>query len=381
MVNPETLVAALGGNAKSTTEATRLKIQDSLRGAAEAIETPHDTMLRFFNQQMEITVIRAGCDLGLFKALSASERPLSSAELAASANANTLLVGRLLRYLASIRVITETGKDSYASNNVSQALADPRIHDAMYYTFNIGGPAYQALPDFLKEHNYENRTGGKCAWQKGFNTDMDFFPWAKQHPESLGWFQSLMSVPREGDWLDVVPFDKEAASVGEERALFVDVGGSIGHQSARLRHKYPQLPGRIIVQDLEETIKNAPAVPGVEFMTHNFFNEQPVKGARYYYLRTVLHDWEDDKGEEILRNIVPAMAPDSQILIDEMVLPTTGAHWFSACLDLHMYTMLGAMERNVDQWKALLDRAGLRLVELRTYMQSMSHSIIVAEPK
>lgn len=30
-------------------EAARLKMQDSLRGAAEAMETPNDTMLRLFN--------------------------------------------------------------------------------------------------------------------------------------------------------------------------------------------------------------------------------------------------------------------------------------------------------------------------------------------
>ena len=30
-------------------EASRLKLQDSLRSAAEAMETPNDTMLRLFN--------------------------------------------------------------------------------------------------------------------------------------------------------------------------------------------------------------------------------------------------------------------------------------------------------------------------------------------
>lgn len=110
------------------------------------------------------------------------------------------------------------------------------------------------------------------------NTDLDFFPWVKQHPEKLKWFQQLMSVPREGEWLDVVPFTEALASVEPDRVLFVDIGGSIGHQCARLKAKYPNLPGRIIVQDLEETIKAAPPIDGVEFMVHDFFNPQPVKG-------------------------------------------------------------------------------------------------------
>ena len=40
-------------------EASRLKMQDSLRSAAEAMETPNDTMLRLFNG------VSAGC--GMFQ--------------------------------------------------------------------------------------------------------------------------------------------------------------------------------------------------------------------------------------------------------------------------------------------------------------------------
>jgi hypothetical protein len=95
----------------------------------------------------------------------------------------------------------------------------------------------------------------------------------------------------------------------------------------------------------------------------------------------VLHDWDDEKSLEILKNLIPALGPDSQILIDDMVLPNTGVHWFSACLDLHMLTMLGARERTVDQWHSLLDRAGLKVVEIQTYMPTMRHSLITAALK
>ena len=88
-----------------------------------------------------------------------------------------------------------------------------------------------------------------------------------------------MSVPREGDWLDVVPFMQETTSLEPERVHFVDVGGSFGHQCARLKAKYPDLPGRIVLQDLPETIKQARPIEGVEFMAHDFFTPQPVKGV------------------------------------------------------------------------------------------------------
>jgi hypothetical protein len=75
------------------------------------------------------------------------------------------------------------------------------------------------------------------------------------------------------------------------------------------------------------------------------------------------------------------MAPDSQILIDEMVVPNTGAHGWPAGQDLQMMMMFGAMERTVDQWNELLNQAGLRAVEIKTYAPVLRTSIIFAQPK
>ncbi|KAL8770158.1 MAG: hypothetical protein Q9209_004000 [Squamulea sp. 1 TL-2023] len=371
---------SLNGTANHIDERSRLKLQDNLRSAAENMETANDTMLRLFNANLEVTVAKVGVDLGLFKALAATDGSLSVDDFVArQPGADPVLLERLFRYLASVRMITETGKGLYAANQVSRTLADDSIEGSLQYIFNIGNPVYQAIPAFLQEKNFQANTNGEFAWHKASSTDLDFFPWAKQHPLQLSYFQKLMSVPRDGEWFDVVPFLDDCAP---DRAYFVDIGGNIGHQSRRLKAKYPSLPGRIICQDLPETIESAPPmVAGVEMMPYDFFTPQPVQNAKYYYLRTVLHDWPDDKAETILKNVVSAMGPDSKILIDEMVLPNTGVHWWSACLDLHMYAMLGAMERNVDQWTSLLDRCGLKIVETRTYMPVMRNSVIVATQK
>lgn len=47
IINP--IRTAMNGNAQAMSEVSRLKLQDSLRAAAESLETPHDTMLRLFN--------------------------------------------------------------------------------------------------------------------------------------------------------------------------------------------------------------------------------------------------------------------------------------------------------------------------------------------
>ena len=131
----------------------------------------------------------------------------------------------------------------------------------------------------MQQTRFQTPPGTECAWQQSVKTDMDFFPYYKQRPEQLSYFQKLMSVPRDGEWFDVVPFAEEAANVSSDHALFVDIGGSIGHQSKRLRLKYPTLSGRVIVQDLPESVNVATPAQGVEFMAYDFFTPQPVHGT------------------------------------------------------------------------------------------------------
>jgi hypothetical protein len=84
---------------------------------------------------------------------------------------------------------------------------------------------------------------------------------------------------------------------------------------------------------------------------------------------------------QILSSIVPALSAGSQVLIDEVVLPETGAHVWPAGLDLQMLTLFGASERTAPQWDALLDRAGLRAVRVEKYGPVYAGCVIFAERK
>jgi hypothetical protein len=75
------------------------------------------------------------------------------------------------------------------------------------------------------------------------------------------------------------------------------------------------------------------------------------------------------------------MDSGSLILIDEMVLSNKGVPWQATQIDLTMMSALAAQERTIEQWYALLDRAGLKIVEIQTYEPALQDSIIVAVPK
>jgi demethylsterigmatocystin 6-O-methyltransferase len=103
-------------------------------------------------------------------------------------------------------------------------------------------------------------------------------------------------------------------------------------------------------------------------------------GAKYYYMRNILHDYPDDKCLVILKHLKEAMGPDSAILIDDMIIPETGAHWQATQIDMVMMTALAATERTIDQWHALLAAAGLTAKKIVQYTISLGDSIIVAVP-
>lgn len=107
------------------------------------------------------------------------------------------------------------------------------------------------------------------------------------------------------------------------------------------------------IQDLDPTIERLP---------HDFFTEQPIKGARAYYMHSVMHDWPDDICRSILRRIAEAMKPGySKILINDSLIPSAGAHWENTACDVSMMALLSSLERSERQWFELIEGGGLGL--------------------
>lgn len=94
-----------------------------------------------------------------------------------------------------------------------------------------------------------------------------------------------------------------------------------------------------------------------------------------------MHDWPDNECAKILQNIIDVMDADSRILIDDTVIPDTGATWQSTMADISMMIGLAGKERTNQQWKALADRVGLRIEEIYSYTASTYTSIVVLSLK
>lgn len=285
--------------------------------------------------------------------------------------------------MASVGIIKETGEDTFAANSQTHTLAQPGYRGGIYHFFDNCGPVFQALPNFLAENKYQDiNDDAKTAFQKAFPTDLPAFQWLPTQPERFGPLQQVMMVQGAAGtpWFSVFPFEKELGDFSGPHA-FVDVGGGFGHQCVALKQAYPQLKDRIVLQDLPQTLEHLPPpfaaqLDGIEKSAHNFFEPQPIKEAKFYYLRNVLHDWPDEKCVEILKHISAVLGPESQILIDEMVLPNAGVPWEAATIDITMMASLGSRERTLKEWHALLDAAGLKAQRIDTYTLRRQDSVI-----
>jgi len=343
----------------------------NLHQLAYSLEDVNDTVIRLGHLTLQHAVVRTGVDLKLYDLLCASKSPLSVDEIAKATGAKPQLTGRLLRFLASVDVIKETSKDTFTSNNVTKNLTIPGSPGGICHSFETVAPQYHALPTYLKKVNYESPTDPEhTVFQDAFNFEGPAFKWFEDHPENLAYFQEYMSGRRQTiaqTWLSVYPVEAETKGVDPSAPLFVDIGGSIGHICAQFKEIHPNIPGRVILQDLPENIAAALLTPGVEVTAHDFFKPQPIKDAKYYYLAHVLHDWSDRPSRDILGHTKAAMGKDSVILIDEMVLPDTGVHSNVTSIDLEMMCAMASAERTQSQWDELFASVGLKRVETRLY--------------
>ncbi|KAJ4309515.1 hypothetical protein N0V94_008899 [Neodidymelliopsis sp. IMI 364377] len=147
-------------------------------------------------------------------------------------------------------------------------------------------PAFLALNCVLK--NPEEK---KTAFQIGHHSAENFSTWLEAHPIQHNAFHRFVQAQSSSlpTWLSAVPFNTEdAQNTTTDDIVFVSVNGGNGAQCALLKQTFPNLQGRIILQDQPAVLASAPSVPGMETMAHDFMAEQPVHGSLPFSLSLFL---------------------------------------------------------------------------------------------
>ena len=161
-------------------------------------------------------------------------------------------------------------------------------------SYDLFFPIGAVLPQYMREtgvYQFPTRPEEKSPFFYAHN--LSFWDFFDKYPEHRRDLDEYLSVRRKGlnQWHEMFPM---ASILGlnlkcdPEAVLFVDVGGGKGHEATSLRQAHPDIPGRLILQDLPSMIERVRANPpeGIELMPYDFFTLQPVKGERTSDLRS-----------------------------------------------------------------------------------------------
>jgi hypothetical protein len=104
-----------------------------------------------------------------------------------------------------------------------------------------------------------------------------------------------------------------------------------------------------------------------EFISGSFFDSVPA-GADAYIIKSVIHDWDDERSITILRNCRAAMRGNARLLVLEVIVPDEiGVSPLDAMIasgDLNMLVNTGGCERTEADYRKLLEKAGLRVEQI-----------------
>ncbi|KAK3679514.1 hypothetical protein LTR78_001075 [Recurvomyces mirabilis] len=373
--NPLGLLTQASATAsQAVTTQGRAAALKAARALVNALEAPEEKIVRIsWGEPMLFLATRLGIDLKLFAKLQEATSPdCTCDELAKETGCDEVLLSRLLKHLATGAIVKETAVDRYAATPTSNLLATPEGAGPVVNCFSSLGKVESNVVEYFQKRDWKNPTDkDDSPFKYGAKTDLHYFQWVFQpdNQEEAGAFLNHMKLLSSGPrWYDTVPVEEIfGTSCGPSDVLLVDVGGNAGHDITKFHQANPNLQGKLILEDLPQTIESidAKAIAPVEPLAHDFFTEQPVKGAKAYYLKMILHDWPDSACHDILSNLKPALkAGYSKILINETVIPDKGAEWYATGLDLLMMVTHSAHERREREWKALVKGAGLKVVKI-----------------
>ncbi|NEA30574.1 methyltransferase [Streptomyces sp. SID13031] len=294
--------------------------------------------------------LSVAAELGLSDELATGPRTV--AELATAVGADEETLARLVRVLVTVGVYADN--DGAVSNTpLGEGLRSGVPGTQRPLARTLQDPALWAAWGHL---GHSVRTG-ETAFEALHGVDV--WTYRQRQPEHNAIFNDNMTAR---SW-------KIAGAVAAAYDFsgfhtVVDVGGGQGIVLDAVLRSNDHLTGTVF--DREHVVATEPETaalaPRWSAAAGDFFAEVPP--ADVYLLKSILHDWPDDRCVEILRVCAESLNPGGAILVIEAVLGQPGHEADAAFSDLNMLVLPGGRERTEDQYAALFAAAGLQLTRL-----------------
>lgn len=297
----------------------------------------------------------AACELDLAGHLSEGPKPVS--ELAVLCKADETNLYRLLRALAAEGVFRELPGRVFRNTRLSKPLKEGE-GSMKYMILHQFGSTNMALFSRFAECI---RTGEGNA-EKVLGTTI--FQYMEDHPDRAEIYNKAMDHSSSMAATALL----SAYDFSGIRHL-ADIGGGRGILLAHILQHYPQMQGTLfdlprVVDDAFQTAQAFGVQERLQIVPGDFSEGIPA-GADAYFMKNILHAFDDEKCTGLLKKIHAAMPPEGQLIIVETVPAADNKPAFGKLADLLMMAgSVGGRERSREEFEALLHRSGFRMSRL-----------------
>ena len=306
---------------------------------------PIDQMLGLLSGYWYSQCLYVMAELGIADCLAAGSKSANALAQETGCNADSLF--RFLRALASAGILREVAPQHFALTPLSETLRSDHP-DSLRSIALLGGEASHWVAWGNLLHSVRTgETAFDAAHQKSF------FDRLAENRDLAATFQNVMERLRDVDRSVVQTVDLS----GLER--IVDIGGGTGSFARQIAKTHPNK--YVILFDRADVLSLAPAVDRVTRVSGDFFESVPA-GCQAYFLKFVLHDWNDGRAAQILNNCSDAMAEAGRVFVVEVIVPDDATPSVAKTHDVNMLVLTGGRERTLDEYRTLFTQARLELV-------------------
>lgn len=197
----------------------------------------------------------------------------------------------MLRHLAAMGTVRETGPNIFAPTAFSNSFTEPAYRESLLFIEDDFQPVHIALPSFFKENGYKLPVSGMHSpFQHTYQcSGVHMFEYFQKSAPLMGYrFAKMMGAWSQGRprWFQDEYYparDRLLAGANDDATFLVDVGGGSGHDIESFKHHFgSDIRGKLVLQDRPEIVDIAQVSPQIEKMGYDFLTEQPVKGTNLH---------------------------------------------------------------------------------------------------
>jgi len=302
------------------------------------------SMIRLLMGFIPTRVLYVAVKLGIADKI--DDEGTSAQDLAQKLNVNPGALYRVMRTLAGLGVLHQDDNDRFFVTPFGETLRTDSPQSVRDYAIY----SHEFVYDGFRNITESVRTGKPMI--------DDFFAYLRSKPELETIFHAGIGNRGRIETKAIL----HAFDFSKCRQV-VDVGGGNGAFLSSLLGSHDQVSG--VLFDQESAIRAAESGRGgslsrCELVAGDFFNRVP-SGGDTYILKRVLFDWTDDEAVNILENCRKAADGDARLLIIEPLIGSRNEQTPAHLYDITFLVLLTGRVRTVDEYSALLSRAGFRL--------------------